>query len=610
MSLWLSGIGVSRGIGIGRVQRLHGGDLEIPEYTLPPSEIEHEVTRFFGAQRRAKEQLRQVRGQIPGGAPGEIAAFIDTHLLMLDDRSLTEAVVALIRGTHCNAESALKKQRDALTAVFEQMEDPYLRSRKDDVQHVSARILRLLLKQESAYQPAPHGGASPSSGPAGHLPPAGEGKSQRPPTATSGAGSAGLPWVIVADDVTPADIILLSQQGAAAFITEYGGPLSHTAILARSFSIPTIVGLHGARRLLRENEVVIVDGALGHVIADPDHQALDFFQAKHRRQQADRAALGQLRDKPAISRDGLRITLLANIEMSEDAAHAAELGASGVGLYRTGFLYMNRRGLPDEEEQYQAYARVVAAVKGPITIRTLDLGADKQVDSGSRQGPTPNNPALGLRAIRLCLKEPELFRTQVRALLRASAHGAIQIMLPMICSVQEFRQAQQLIFAAREQLRAEGHAVADDVPVGAMIEVPAAALAAPLLARHARFFSIGTNDLIQYTLAIDRVDEEVNYLYDPLHPAVLRLIRMTIEAGERAGVPVAMCGEMAGDPRYTRLLLGLGLTEFSMHPASVLEVKRIIMESDVGELRRQAQRALEAGSVREFQDLVAGFGHA
>ncbi|MFI4980795.1 MAG: phosphoenolpyruvate--protein phosphotransferase [Nevskiales bacterium] len=604
MSLWLSGIGVSRGIGIGRVQRLHGGDLEIPEYTLQPADIEHEVTRFFGAQRRAKEQLRQIRGQIPGGAPGEIAAFIDTHLLMLDDRSLTEAVVALIRSAQCNAEAALKKQRDALTAVFEQMEDPYLRSRKDDVQHVSARILRILLKQDRDQLPAQQIERSPSSSPAGHLLPEGEGKSQRP-----AAGSSGEPPVIVADDVTPADIILLSQQGVAAFITEYGGPLSHTAILARSFGIPTIVGLHNARRLLREGELVIVDGDLGHALADPDAQAQDFFQAKRQRQQADRAALSQLRDKPAISRDGVKIKLLANIEMSEDAVHAADLGAEGVGLYRTEFLYMNRRGLPDEEEQYQAYSRVVAAVKGPITIRTLDLGADKQVDSGSRQGPTPNNPALGLRAIRLCLKEPELFRTQVRALLRASAHGAMQIMLPMISSVQEFRQAQQIIVAATEQLRAEGQVVADNIPVGAMIEVPAAALAAPLLARHARFFSIGTNDLIQYTLAIDRVDEEVNYLYDPLHPAVLRLIRMTIEAGEQSGVPVAMCGEMAGDPRHTRLLLGLGLTEFSMHPASVLEVKRIIMESNVAELRRQAQRVLAARGMREFQDLVAGFSH-
>ncbi|MDB5987690.1 MAG: ptsP [Nevskia sp.] len=583
MSLWLNGIGVSRGIAIGRVQRLHGGDLEIPEYLLPPDEVEAEVTRFHGAQGRAKEQLQQVRAQIPGGAPGEIAAFIDTHLLMLDDRSLTDAVVGLIRAQRYNAEAAVKRQRDALVAVFEQMEDPYLRSRKDDVQHVSARILRILLNQEKAAPVA---------------------------RADSGEAAASDPIVIVADDVTPADIILLGQQGVAAFVTEYGGPLSHTAILARSLGLPAIVGLHNARRLLREGEWVIIDGDLGHVLADPDGGARDFFSAKRARQLADRAALGSLRDKPAISRDGVKIRLLANIELSEDATHAAELGAEGVGLYRTEFLYMNRRSLPTEEEQYQAYARVVASVKGPITIRTLDLGADKQVDSGARSGPTPNNPALGLRAIRLCLKEPELFRAQARALLRASAHGDLHIMLPMISNVQEFRQAQALIEAARVQLAAEGQPMAQHVPLGAMIEVPAAALSVPLLARHAEFFSIGTNDLIQYTLAIDRVDDEVNYLYDPLHPAVLRLIHMTIEAGDRARRPVAMCGEMAGDPKYTRLLLGLGLTEFSMHPASILEIKRIIIESDVGRLRARAQAILDAADALELQEVLAEFERA
>jgi phosphoenolpyruvate-protein phosphotransferase (PTS system enzyme I) len=578
MSVWLSGIGVSRGIGIGRVQRLHG-ELDIPEYKLEAAAIESEVARYREAREQARGQLREVRSQVlalsGNGAPAEIAAFIDTHILMLEDRSLAEAVPSLIRSASCNAESALKKQRDALVETFERMEDPYLRARKDDVQQVSARILRILLKEERVV-PA-------------------RGEQAEPP-------------VIVADDVTPADIILLAQQGVAGFITEYGGPLSHTAILARSLDIPAIVGLHHARRLLRDAEMVIVDAEQGQALADPDQNALAFFQAKRTRQRAQRSALSQLRDRPAVSRDGVKIRLLANIEMSEDATRAAELGAEGVGLYRTEFLYMNRPGLPSEDEQYEAYARVVSSVKGPITIRTLDLGADKQVDSGSRSGPTPNNPALGLRAIRLCLKEPELFRSQVRALLRASAHGHVHIMLPMISSVQEFRQAQQVIVNAREQLLAEGHSLAAEVPLGAMIEVPAAALAAPLLARHARFFSIGTNDLIQYTLAIDRVDEEVNYLYDPLHPAVLRLIRMTIEAGERAGVPVAMCGEMAGDPRYTRLLLGLGLTEFSMHPASVLEIKGIIIESNVGELRSQARRALAAENIREFQDLVAGFG--
>ncbi|MES2491427.1 MAG: phosphoenolpyruvate--protein phosphotransferase [Pseudomonadota bacterium] len=571
MSLWLSGIGVSRGIAIARVQKMHGGDLEVPEYTLPESEIEQEVSRFYGAQRRARDQLREVRQQIPGGTPGEIAAFIDTHLLMMEDRSLTVAVVALIREHGINAEAALRRQRDGLVAVFEQMDDPYLRTRKDDVDHVVARIQRILLKSERQIAPKAEGSE---------------------------------PFIMVSDDITPADIILLSQQNVAAFITEYGGPLSHTAILARSLGIPAIVGLRDARKLLRENETVIVDGEAGHVLADPDAKALDFYLRKQEDQAQYRRDLVKLKGKAAISQDGVKIHLLANIELLEDAAEAIANGAEGIGLYRTEFLYMNRKGLPSEEEQYEAYSRIVAAVQGPITIRTLDLGADKQVDSGRSNGPTPNNPALGLRAIRLCLKEPELFRVQVRALLRASAHGKVQIMLPMISNLQEFRQSQHLIETAREELLNEGYKVADEVPIGAMIEVPAAAIAAPMLARHSRFFSIGTNDLIQYTLAIDRVDDEVNYLYDPLHPAVLRLIHMTIEAGVQAGIPVAMCGEMAGDPRYTRLLLGLGLTEFSMHPANVLEIKRIIIESNIGELQRKVKQLLLSLDPVEMRDLI------
>jgi phosphoenolpyruvate-protein phosphotransferase (PTS system enzyme I) len=412
------------------------------------------------------------------------------------------------------------------------------------------------------------------------------------------------PTVIVSDDITPADIILLSQQKVVAFITEFGGPLSHTAILARALSIPAIVGLRDARRWLRDGETVIVDGEQGHALAAPDAQALAFFRAKQDKLLEDRAALELLREKLPVSRDGVAIRLLANIEMPEDAEHAAARGAEGVGLYRTEFLYMNRKDLPGEEEQFDAYARVVSAVKGPLTIRTLDLGADKQVDSGARSGPTPNNPALGLRAIRLCLREPHLFRTQVRALLRASRFGQMKIMLPMISSVGEFRHALNLIEQARTELDREGQKMADDVPIGAMIEVPAAALAAPMLARHCRFFSIGTNDLIQYTLAIDRVDDEVNYLYDPLHPAVLQLIHRTIESGMHAGIPVTMCGEMAGDVRYTRLLLGLGLAEFSMHPANVLEIKRAVLDADVGLLRRQTQRLLASSDIEEQQALI------
>jgi phosphoenolpyruvate-protein phosphotransferase (PTS system enzyme I) len=574
MSIWLSGIGVSRGVAIGRVQRMQGGDVEVPEYALADAEVEPEVQRFTAAQRLARDQLKQVRGRIPRGLPAEIAAFIDTHLLMLEDRSMSDAVVALIRQQRINAEVALRRQRDQLIAAFEQMEDPYLRTRKDDVMHVADRILRILLRTEKSVAPK--------------------------------AGAAAEPQVVVADDLAPADIILMAQQQVVGFITEYGGPLSHTAILARSIGMPAIVGVHNARRLLQEDEWVVVDGEPGHALAAPDDGALAFYRGKQQRQAEARKALNKLKDKPAVSRDGVKVTLLANIELPEDAKQAAKMGAEGVGLYRTEFLYMNRQGLPGEEEQYEAYSRVIGSVKGPITIRTLDLGADKQVDSGRSQGPTPNNPALGLRAIRLCLREPELFRSQVRALLRASAHGNVKIMLPMISSLQEYRQALALIDSARAELAREKKPVGANVEVGAMIEVPAAAIASPILARHAKFFSIGTNDLIQYTLAIDRVDDEVNYLYDPLHPAVLQLIRMTIQAGERAGIPVAMCGEMAGDPRFTRLLLGLGLREFSMHPASVLEVKRQIIESDVGRLRERVGQILDGtDGVRIREELEA-----
>jgi len=490
---------------------------------------------------------------------------------------MSDAVVALVKERRINAEAALRMQRDHLVAAFEQMEDPYLRSRRDDVEHVAARILRVLTKSDHGAVPK---AVSPSE-----------------------------PQIVVADDLTPADIILMSRQNVVAFITEYGGPLSHTAILARSLGMPAVVGVHHASRLLQEDEMLIVDGEPGHAVASPDGIALSFYNAKKQKQLAARAALGKLKDKPAVSRDGVKITLLANIELPEDAKQAARMGAEGVGLYRTEFLYMNRKDLPDEDEQYDAYARVIASVKGPITIRTLDLGADKQVDSGRHGGSTPNNPALGLRAIRLCLREPDMFRTQLRALLRASVHGAVKIMLPMISSLQEFRQASAVIEGARAALKRENKAVADNVEVGAMIEIPAAAIAAPILARQAKFFSIGTNDLIQYTLAIDRVDDEVNYLYDPLNPAVLQLIRMTIQAGEKAGIPVAMCGEMAGDPRFTRLLLGLGLTEFSMHPTSVLEVKRQIIESDVALLRERVAQILEGTDGLKLRDEVEALTH-
>lgn len=561
MSLWLSGIGVSRGIVIGRVHKLSGGDLDIVESGIEPTQIDDEIARFRQAVAEASAQLQQVRKQIPAHAPPEIAAFIDTHLLMLQDSALTEVVSSLIRERSCNAEWALKLQRDNLVAVFDQMEDAYLQTRRNDIEHVTDRVMRILRQQERPLPIARVREAEPS--------------------------------ILVADDVTPADIILLQQQGIGGFITEFGGPLSHTAILARSLGIPAIVGLHHARRMLMDDEIIIIDGEAGHALAAPDASALAHYRERQAAQRAYQAQLGSLKGEPAVSADGRKVLLLANVELPEDGAAAREFGAEGVGLYRTEFLYMNRQDSPSEEEQLEAYQRILASVHGPVTIRTLDLGADKPLDSSRSGNPGVSNPALGLRSIRLCLKETDLFRTQLRALLRAASAGELKIMLPMISNLQELRQVRTLLDGIRAELLAEGHDCPQTVALGVMIEVPAAALAARLLARHADFFSIGTNDLTQYTLAIDRVDDEVNYLYDPLHPAVLQLISMTIRAGEEAGIPVAMCGEMAGEPRFTRLLLGLGLTEFSMHPANLLEVKRLVRESNVAALRTEVDALLD-----------------
>lgn len=576
MSLWLTGIGVSRGIVIGRVHRVAGTDLDIPEYTVEAGKVGDEIERFENALDRAREQLEHVRDRIPTNTPPEISAFIDTHLLMMTDRAISEGVVSLIQDRHCNAEWALKLQRDSLARVFDQMDDTYLKTRRDDVDHVVSRILRVLLKQDRPLEARQHRSREPS--------------------------------ILLAQDATPADIILLHQQGLAAFITEYGGPLSHTAILAKSLGIPAIVGMHYARRLLSDGERIIVDGQAGHVLADPDETALQFYRHRQRRDDRYRRMLGKLRNRPAVSEDGRKIQMLANIELPGDTDDLYSVGAEGIGLYRTEFLYMNRQDAPNEEEQLEAYLKVVRAVEGPITIRTLDLGADKQPQgAGGRSAPS-NNPALGLRAIRLCLKDPDMFRVQLRALLRAAVDGDVRIMLPMISNMQELRQARHLLDETKAELRKRGVPFRPDVPLGAMIEIPAAALAAPQLARYADFFSIGTNDLIQYTLAIDRVDDEVNYLYDPLHPAVLRLIHMTVESGARAGIPVAMCGEMASDTHFTRLLLGLGLTELSMSPASMLEVKRIIMQSNIGRLRRESSKILDAGDSQEMRELIDALG--
>jgi len=559
MALIVSGIGVSRGIAIGNVHLLNRGAPEVFERKLEEHEVEEEVERFQAAVDEAADQLRGIRNTIPEDAPKDVAAFIDSHLLMVKDSMLRKVPIEIIQEQQCNAEWALKQQRDKLEAVFEQMEDDYLRTRLNDIEHVINLILQILKDQQFTVQME----LQPLKG-----------------------------SIIVADDLTPADTVVMQNQNIAGFITELGGPLSHTAILARSLGIPAVVGIQSARTLLQQEEQLVLDGSSGMVLAGMDESTIKEYRQIQREQKDARRKLGSLKNISAKTKDGQRISLQANIELAEDVSALKKSGADGVGLYRTEFLYIDREAPADETEQLNAYRKIIRVLKGkPLTIRTLDLGAEKEFDPDF-QGPLTQNPALGLRAIRRSLKDTELFKQQLRAILRASASGPVKILLPMITSDIELVQSLAILEQAKLELENENKDFDPDVPVGAMIEVPAAAISANIFAKKLDFLSIGTNDLIQYTLAIDRIDDQVNYLYDPLHPSVLKLINTTLQAGRRAEIPVAMCGEMAGDPRYTRLLLGLGLQEFSAHPSNLLEIKQIINKSKMSDLEKQAKKIL------------------
>ena len=563
MALIISGLGVSRGIAIGNVHILQRSSLEVFERTLRPDEINTEVKRFKKAVQLASKQLRKIKDSIPEAAPKDIVSFIESHLLMLDDAMLSTAPIDIIKELYCNAEWALKIQRDKLVAVFEQMEDEYLKTRQDDIDHVIHLIQKTLF--DSKYEV------------------------EKEVQTLRGS-------IIVADDLTPADTVLLQHQSIAGFVTELGGPLSHTAIIARSLGIPAIVGLQDARTLLKANENIIIDGSEGMVLAGVDDKTIREYKEKQKEEKQERRKLETLRDVQAKTRDGIVINLQANIELTDDIKALKQSGAQGVGLYRTEFLYIDREEPASEAEQLSAYKKVIRALKGqPVTIRTLDLGAEKEFDP-SYQGPLVQNPALGLRGLRRSLKDTELFKLQLRAILRASAFGPARIMFPMITSYEELMATLSILDQAKRELREEDKEFDSDIPIGIMIEVPAAALLASRFAKQLDFMSIGTNDLIQYALAIDRIDESVNYLYDPLHPAVLKLIQMTLQAGARANIPVGMCGEMAGDPRYTRLLLGMGLRDFSAHPVTVPEVKSIINSSSVKDLQAPCKRILSAST--------------
>ena len=570
MSIYISGIGVSKGIAIGEAYLIARETVDVTQQTLPASEIKAEIKRFKKALKLANSRLHDIKKKIAKDTADDILVFIDTHLLMLEDPAFDEGTIANIKRFSCNAEWALQIQGERLVQVFDEMEDPYLRTRKDDVLHVVKRIQTALLGLDEESEDISYKGK-----------------------------------IIVADDLTPADTIMMQHQKIAGFITEYGGPLSHTAILARNLGIPAIVGLHHARSLIHRGETLVIDGLAGTVINSPGKKSLKHYRAVKRDENAKRNLLNNLSGKPAITLDGKQITLHGNIDKPADIRTIKKYDDTGVGLYRTEMLFIELNQWPDQQTHLKTYKRAVKALKGkPLTIRTMDLGADKEIQDTIDHGPMAHNPAMGLRAIRRCLKEPQDFMPQLLAILRASAFGPVRIMIPMLTNSDELNQVLKLIEQAKQLLKKKNIAFDSKIPVGAMIEVPAAALAADAFASKLDFLSIGTNDLIQYTLAIDRIDDEVNYLFNPLHPAVLKLIQMTIDAGKKAGIPVSMCGEMASDTLYTRLLLGMGLEYFSVQANALLEVKHIIVHSTLSNLQDEVKEIMQIYDTDEIKSRV------
>jgi phosphoenolpyruvate-protein phosphotransferase (PTS system enzyme I) len=568
-SFTLHGAGVSGGIAIGHAHLVSSARLEVAHYAISAQEIDAEVARFDKAIAQVQSELVAVQASVPKGAPAEMKAILSLHARLLDDSNLSAVPRELIRNRGCNAEWALTQQLDYLVSQFEEMEDPYLRERKQDIVQVAERVLAAMLGT-------------------GHVPE---------------APSHEEDLIVVAHDLSPADMILFKQHRYAGFVTDLGGVTSHTAILARSLALPAIVGLHHARGMIREGEALIVDGREGVLIVNPGEQVLAEYRERSRRIETEREKLKRLRTARSATLDGVAVALQANIELPDDVEEATEAGAMGIGLFRSEFLFLNRDDLPSEDEQFEAYRKVADAMHGrPVTIRTLDLGADKSINGADRGGP---NPALGLRAIRFCLAEPQMFLTQLRAILRASRHGKIRLLIPMLAHAHEVEQTLTAVRQAREMLDDQKIAYDRRIEIGGMIEVPAAALSLPYFVKKLDFLSIGTNDLIQYTLAIDRTDDTVAHLYDPLHPAVLQLIAQTIRTGKRAKTPVAVCGEMAGDSLMTRLLLGFGLREFSMHPAQLLAIKHEVLRTRIKGVEKAAARITHEHDPAKARALLA-----
>jgi len=574
MSIQIFGLPISRGVAIGRAVLVASSRVDVAHYFVPQEQVPHEIARLRSARDAVAREIEELKSDLPAEAPAELAALLDVHLMLLHDDTLSEATKLWIEQRHYNAEWALSAQLEVLARQFDEMEDDYLRERKADIEQVVERLLRQMAS-------ASRGGVAPVH----HL------------AAQSDFGGA-EPLVLVAGDVAPADMLHFKRSVFTGFVTDVGGRTSHTAIVARSMDIPAVVGAREASRLIRQDDWVVIDGDAGVVVVDPSPIVLEEYRFRQRQSELERARLDRLRHTPGVTLDGQPIELLANIELPGDAAAALDAGAVGVGLFRSEFLFLNRGGdLPGEDEQYEAYRDAVLAMRGlPVTIRTVDVGADKPLERMSAQELRHEhglNPALGLRAIRWSLSEPGMFRQQLRAILRASAHGKVRILVPMVAHLDEVRQILEALARARTQLDEAGHAYSR-VELGAMIEVPAAAVLIERFLRHFDFVSVGTNDLIQYTLAIDRADEAVSHLYDPWHPAVLLLLERTIRTARAAGKPVCVCGEMAGDVVFTELLLAMGLRSFSMHPARIAAVKQRVLRADTRQLEARLSGVLES----------------
>jgi phosphotransferase system enzyme I (PtsI) len=583
MTFSVHGLAVARGIAIGRAVLVASSRVDVAHYFIKPDQVDGEIDRLKRAKEVVYQEVQRLQLALPKDAPTELAALLDVHLMLLQDELLAEGVAHWISERLYNAEWALTSQLDVVARQFDEMEDLYLRERKADLEQVVERVLRQL-------KGAPTGVPQPAVRRPG---------SQRQQDLLL-EDTEDVPLVLVAHDLSPADMLQFKQSVFAGFVTDVGGKTSHTAIVARSLDIPAVVGARNASHWVKQDDWVIIDGDAGVMIVDPSPIVLAEYGFKQRQASLERERLSRLRLTPALTLDGQKIELLANIEMPEDAAAALAAGAVGVGLFRSEFLFMGRAGnLPGEEEQYLAYRSAVEGMQGlPVTIRTVDIGADKPLDRNVRE-TAHLNPALGLRAIRWSLADPAMFLTQLRAILRAAAHGQVHLLIPMLAHGKEIRQTLALLARARAQLDGQGVAYGP-LKVGAMIEIPAAALTVPMFLSYFDFLSIGTNDLIQYTLAIDRADEQVADLYDPLHPAILHLVANTIAQGLAQDKTISVCGEMAGDPSLTRLLLGMGLRSFSMHPTQILAVKQVVLRSDTARLKPWAQRVLESDNPAEL----------